>query len=72
MVATVDRPDWMAKGTSELLGAVSIQPMATASLAGVGLISSAGPKHLRRLVLAWGDQRDAPAGCKIELRELRV
>jgi hypothetical protein len=35
MVATVDRPDWMAKGTSELLGAVSIQPMATASLAGL-------------------------------------
>jgi hypothetical protein len=35
------------------------------------LVHSAGPAHLRRLVLAWAPSADeAPAGARLELREL--
>jgi hypothetical protein len=43
MVATVGRPDRMAKGTSELLGAVSIQPMATRTSRGLVRIACLRP-----------------------------
>ena len=38
----------------------------------IALISNAGPKHLRRLVIQWGEQHDAPEGCRLELRELQA
>jgi len=34
------------------------------------LIHSAGPAHLKRLVLAWGNESDAPEGVRLELRGL--
>jgi hypothetical protein len=33
-------------------------------------IHSAGPAHLRKLVLAWGSADEAPDGVRLELREL--
>jgi hypothetical protein len=34
------------------------------------LIHSAGPAHMLRLVLQWASADEAPAGCRLELREL--
>ena len=34
------------------------------------LIHSAGPNDMRRLVLAWDDADEAPAGCCLKLREI--
>jgi hypothetical protein len=62
MVATVDRPDCMAKGTSEVLGAVSIQPMAPAPVAGLLATAALRAASRRRLAShddhAWEKGRD--------------
>jgi hypothetical protein len=37
-----------------------------------GLVTSSGPNHMRGLVLARGSADEAPAGCRLRLREINV
>ena len=65
MVATVDRPDCMAKGTSELLGAVSSQPMAPAPVAGLSATAALRAASRRRPLYAAAFAPSWPKGLRI-------